>query len=177
MKTKFTECPEKLELWQKLEGFEITPPQLGLTFEARLAREQNWGMARALAVTQEYRKFLFLMLAAEHPVTPSEDVDAAWHLHLLYTRSYHDELCQKIAGRMLHHGPTGGGAAEGQKFLRLYQQTLESYDEWFGTPPIDIWPTPEERFRHAGEGHWFNPATHFLIPRLGTLLKRWFKPR
>lgn len=175
MKTKFTEHREKLDLWQQLQGFEITPPQIGLTFEARLAREQNWGLDRALAVTGEYRKFLFLLLAAEHPVTPSEDVDAAWHLHLLYTRSYYDELCQKIAGRILHHCPTEGGAAEGKKFLDLYQRTLSSYQDWFGIPPEDIWPTPENRFRNPGAGHWFNPSTHFLIPRLRTLLKPWFK--
>lgn len=176
MKTKFTDHPEKLRLWQQLEGFEITPPHIGLTFEARLAREQNWGLDRALSVALEYRKFLFLLLTAAHPVTPSEDVDAAWHLHLLYTRSYYDELCQKIAGRLIHHGPTEGGAAEGTKFLDLYQRTLQSYNEWFGTPPVDIWPKPEDRFRNAGAGHWFNPTTHYLLPRLRTLWKRWFQP-
>jgi hypothetical protein len=176
VKTKFTEHPEKLELWRKLEGLQITPPHLGLTFEGRLAREQNWGLARALAVTEEYRKFLFLLLTAEHAVTPSEDVDAAWHLHLLYTRNYYDELCQKIAGRLIHHGPTEGGAAEGKKFLEFYQRTLQSYSDWFGPPPTDIWPAPEDRFRNAGAGRWFNPSTHFLIPRLGTVLKRWFNP-
>jgi len=176
VETKFTERSEKVDLWRRLERFEITPPQIGLTFEARLAREQNWGLARALAVTQEYRKFLFLMLTAEHPVTPSEDVDAAWHLHLLYTRSYYDDLCQQIAGRVLHHIPTEGGAVEGQKFRELYQRTLQTYLAWFGTPPIDIWPSPDDRFRNAGAGHWFNPATHVLIPRLRTLLRRLFKP-
>jgi hypothetical protein len=176
VRAKFIEHPAELGLWRQLEGFEITPPHIGLTFESRLAREQNWGLARALAVTQEYRKFLFLLLSVSHPVTPSEDVDAAWHLHLLYTRSYYDELCQKIAGRMIHHGPTAGGVAEGKKFFEQYQQTLQSYNDWFGVPPMDIWPSPENRFRNAGAGRWFNPDTHYLIPRLRTLLQPWFKP-
>lgn len=160
-------------LWQKLKKHTITPPNYTLTFEARLAREQAWSLDRSLAVVEEYRKFLFLLLTCSHPVTPSEDVDAAWHLHLLYTRSYYEDLCQQIAGFVIHHQPTAGGSAEGSKFREWYQQTINSYREFFGEPPNDIWPDPDERFANAGAGHWFNPATHILIPRPGHGLSRW----
>lgn len=165
--------PEQDLLWQKLKTLAITPPNYSLTFEARLAREQAWSLDRSLAVVEEYRKFLFLMLTCSHPVTPSEDVDAAWHLHLLYTRSYYEDLCQKIAGFVIHHQPTAGGQAEGSKFREWYQQTINSYQEYFGKPPADIWPDPDQRFANAGAGHWFNPATHMLIPRPGNGLLRW----
>ncbi len=110
-------------VWQKLSQLVITPPSNSLTFEARLAREQAWSLDRALAVVEEYRKFLYLLLTCSHPVTPSEDVDAAWHLHLLYTRSYYEDLCQNIAGFLIHHQPTAGGAVEGHKFRDWYQKT------------------------------------------------------
>lgn len=160
-------------LWQKLKKLTITPPNYTLTFEARLAREQAWSLDRSLAVVDEYRRFIFLLLTCSHPVTPSVDVDAAWHLHLLYTRSYYEDLCQQIAGFVIHHQPTAGGSAEGSKFREWYQQTINSYREFFGEPPNDIWPDPDERFANAGAGHWFNPATHILIPRPGHGLSRW----
>ncbi|MEK6230809.1 MAG: hypothetical protein N2A42_03075 [Luteolibacter sp.] len=33
----------------------------------------------------EYKRFVALAMLAGHPVTPSEEVDQAWHLHLVYT--------------------------------------------------------------------------------------------
>ncbi|MCU0710673.1 MAG: hypothetical protein MUC43_01345 [Pirellula sp.] len=160
-------------LWQKISQLAITPPNLPLTFEARLAREQAWSLDRALAVVEEYRKFLYLLLTCSHPVTPSEEVDAAWHLHLLYTRSYYEDLCQEIAGFVIHHQPTAGGPTEGHKFRNWYQQTLDSYAARFGIPPQDIWPPSDKRFANAGAGHWFNPATHILIPRPGHGFSQW----
>ena len=67
----------------------------------------------------EYRRFVFLALAAGHPVTPSDQVDQAWHLHLLYTNSYWNRFCGETLGRRLHHGPTQGGASERDKFTGL----------------------------------------------------------
>jgi hypothetical protein len=34
-----------------------------------------------------------------HIVTPSEQVDQVWHLHLTYTRSYWDEFCPNVLGQ------------------------------------------------------------------------------
>lgn len=36
---------------------------------------------------------------------PSDMVDIGWHTFILYTREY-AELCQRIAGRFIHHCPT-----------------------------------------------------------------------
>lgn len=168
---------EHEELWLKLSTLQITPPHYSLTFEARLAREQSWSLDRSFAVVEEYRRFLFLLLTCSHPVTPSEDVDAAWHLHLLYTRSYYEHLCLEIAGYVIHHQPTEGGPSEGLKFREWYQKTLDSYSARFGDPPKDIWPDTDRRFVNAGAGHWFNPTSHLLIPRPGYGLSAWLGQR
>jgi hypothetical protein len=137
---------DERELWQRLEAFELDDADAAYPWSQRLARENGWSHPLALRVAAEYKRFLFLACAAGHPVTPSEEVDAAWHLHLLYTRSYWEELCPEVLGRPLHHGPTRGGRQEGEKFHDWYQRTLESYRRFFGEPPADIWPKAEERF-------------------------------
>ncbi len=135
------------ELFEKIRSFQITAPTNALTFEKRLARENGWDYAFARRVVEQYKRFLFLMLEAGHPVTPSDQVDQAWHLHLLYTRSYWDEFCVKIAGRPLHHGPTQGGQVEGDKYSDWYQKTKDRYLELFDeTTPQDIWPENDIRF-------------------------------
>src|SRR5262245_63811110 len=109
-------------LYNRLMTFEIDEPGVELTFARRLARENGWDLLYAERVIAEYKRFLLLACEAGHVVSPSEDVDQAWHLHLTYTRSYWDGLCREVLGRPLHHGPTKGGAAEQAKFIDLYNQ-------------------------------------------------------
>lgn len=138
------------ETWMRLQSFRFDDSGADFQFTDRLARENGWSSSFAGKVVEEYRRFLFLAIVARHPVTPSDEVDQAWHLHLCYTRSYWDELCGKVLGRPLHHGPTKGGGSERRKFDDWYRQTLESYEEFFGeAPPPEIWPPSESRFRRA----------------------------
>lgn len=130
------------ELWRGICAFQIDDPNSELMFSERLARDHGWSAEYARRVIEEYKRFVLLAMVAEHEVTPSHDVDEAWHLHLLYTRSYWDELCRKILGRPLHHVPTRGGAHERTRHSTQYLQTLATYAEVFGgAPPRDIWPT------------------------------------
>src|SRR5260221_356074 len=88
-----------------------------------------------------------IAIPPETPICPSEDVDAAWHLHLTYTRSYWKRFCGEVLGRQLHHEPTRGGPAENTKHLAMYEATLAVYREAFGEePPRDIWTPARERF-------------------------------
>ena len=97
--------------------------------DSRLLREKLQG-----------KRFVFLAVTHGRPVCPSEQVDAAWHLHLTYTRSYWEYLCRDVIRQPLHHGPTKGGSEEQTKFRDLYQQTLDSYERLLGQkPPNDIW--------------------------------------
>ena len=144
----------KDELLLRLESFEIDQPGVSFPFSARLARDQGWDRGFARRVCDEYKRFLWLAVKAGHPVTPSEEVDEAWHLHLCYTRSYWDDLCGKLLGKPLHHGPTEGGRDEDEKFADWYGRTLDSYRRHFGEePPTDIWPPVGQRC-----GGWTPPV-------------------
>lgn len=136
------------DLWNKLLNFQIDLPDAELPFSKRLARDNQWTHAFAIEVVEEYKRFLYLAAVSGHSVTPSEEVDAAWHLHLCYTRSYWEELCKDILGTAMHHNPTQGGLSQTTLFRDQYAKTLESYQREFGTPaPEAIWPSIEERFR------------------------------
>lgn len=175
--------PEQAELWQKLKYFEMDNVKSALPFSERLARDNGWTLDFALRAVDEYKKFLLLAATLPHPVTPSDEVDQVWHLHLLYTRSYWDELCRQILRKPLHHSPTCGGNAERSKFNDWYNYTLTSYQTTFGhAPPKDIWPPAEIRFRFINFMR-VNADTHFIIPKkhwcllLKNQLKRLWLPR
>lgn len=152
------------ELWTRIENFPLDEAEVVLPFSARLARENGWSRAYTLRVMGEYRRFLFLSSCAGHPVSPSDAVDQAWHLHLVYTKSYWKDLCGQVLGRPLHHEPTQGGMAEGAKHHDWYARTLASYRRFFGEPPKDVWPPVEERFQPKQE-QWVDVSRHWLVPR------------
>ncbi len=80
-------------------------------------------------------------------VCPSEEVDAAWHQHLTFTRSYWQHFCRDVLRTPLHHEPTRGGPGELNKHRQMYRDTLASYERLFGhRPPRDIWPDVDARF-------------------------------
>src|SRR4051812_14465392 len=137
---------QHVELLRRLEQFQLDSPEATLPFSARLARENNWTAGYARRVVAEYKRFAFLAVAAGHPVSPSEDVDQAWHLHLTYSADYWKKFCPEILGPPLHHPPPRGGAGERDKFDDWYARTLESYRTFFNEPPpADIWPAPEAK--------------------------------
>lgn len=89
----------------------------------------------------EYRKFLAMQLmfpGAE--IVPCQMVDEMWHRHILDTAAYRDD-CEAIFGQFLDHFPYFGmrGADDAQALGDAYAQTLERYEEFFGTPPVSTW--------------------------------------
>ncbi len=153
------------ELWTRLVALDLDG-QASLSFSRRLARDNGWPLAFARRVVLEYKKFVYLAATCGHPVTPSDEVDQAWHLHLVYTRSYWDELCGQVLGFALHHGPTKGGAAEGHKFQDWYAATQQSYQAAFGeAPPLDIWPPAAVRFGKAPYFRRVNMQGNWLVPK------------
>lgn len=161
-------------LWASLSAYEVGAVDADLSFTQRLARENGWRPAHAARVFEEYRRFLFLAVTAEHPVTPSDAVDQAWHLHLTYTRDYWERLCPDVLGQPLHHGPTKGGQAEGQRFFEQYALTLRSYEAAFGPAPADIWPDARRRLTIDPEARRVHPREALILPhkwlRAGLLL-------
>ncbi len=137
-----------------------------LTFSRRLARDNGWGEDFSQRVIDEYKRFVYLAATAGHPVTPSDEVDQAWHLHLAYTSHYWDEMCGEILGQPLHHGPTQGGKDESAKYRDWYVRTLESYEAAFGEkPPADVWPPPERRFAGAEAFQRIDKRDYLLVPK------------
>lgn len=157
---------KRRDLYQRIMQFEFDDGPVDLSFPQRLAFENAWSIAFSERVVHEYKRFIFLLASADHPVTPSDQVDQAWHLHLTYTRSYWERLCHDVIGRPLHHTPTRGGSAELHKFYIWYRRTLASYHAIFAEPPpSDIWPEPAIRF---GDDLYFkrvNTRRYWMIPK------------
>lgn len=153
------------QLFQQIQALEIGTGKSDLTFNDRLARENGWSPDHTDRVIQEYHRFLYLCARAGHPVTPSDEVDQVWHLHLCYTESYWNDLCRDILEFPLHHGPTKGGKREQDKFRDWYSKTLESYRTAFDeAPPSDIWPDADSRFKPV-RFQRINRDTNFVVPK------------
>ena len=91
-----------------LQSFPFDEPGVSRPFSARLREENGWNEGFTRRAMDEYRRFLVLAALAGHRVSPSPIVDEVWHLHLLDTRSYWNELCGKVLGFPLHHEPSRG---------------------------------------------------------------------
>lgn len=138
---------QELELWNTINDFELDDDEDVFMFSDRLAKENGWSKTFTLKAIEEYKKFMFLICVTQQPLTPSEEVDEVWHLHLLYTRSYWKYFCNEVLKREVHHGPTRGGPEEHDKFTNWYEQTLLQYRQKFNTePPADLWPPSQQRF-------------------------------
>lgn len=154
-------------LWSRLESVAFDELDAAFPFSARLARDNGWTRAFANRVVEEYRRFVYLAFVAGHEVTPSDEVDQAWHLHLTYTRHYWGDFKEAL-GAPLHHGPTKGGAAENARYADNYEITRAAYEREFGeTPPEDIWPSAEVRFGDAPFMQRVNLRNQFLVQRRG----------
>jgi uncharacterized protein (TIGR04222 family) len=171
---------QQQNLIRQLQAFAIDEGTPALSFSRRLARENGWTVAYTDRVVVEYLRFVSLAMVSGHTVTPSDQVDQAWHLHLTYTQSYWTRMCGELLGRPLHHGPTRGGLDESRKYRQQYEQTLRSYEVIFGTrPPADIWRPVEIRFGSDLQTYRVNPSEFWVIPKIRLRLPwgpRWSRP-
>lgn len=152
-------------LWKRIENFKIDRDNVDFNFTQRLARDNNWSLSFSGRVVEEYKKFIYLCCVGYGEITPSDEVDQAWHLHLTYTRSYWTDLCQETLKKELHHNPTKGGNRERIKFSDCYTLTFEAYHSEFGShPPKDIWPDNSKRFRNINYQR-LNVSNYWLIKK------------
>ena len=140
------EDPDEAALWRRIAAHPFSRPDIALDFTGRLAAEMGWSRGEAERAIEEYRRFCFLAVSGEAQVTPSEEVDAVWHLHLTYSRDYWRVWCPQVLGTDLHHEPTAGGGAEAARFREHYARTLARYEARFGPPDPGFWPGTAERF-------------------------------
>ena len=71
---------DKKILLERIMAFPLDESGVDLPFSHRLARENSWTDEFAARVIREYKRFVYLAMTANHPVTPSDAVDQAWHL-------------------------------------------------------------------------------------------------
>lgn len=152
-------------VWLALSRYRIGAQDAALSFAARLARENGWSADHAARVIEEYKRFCFLAVTAGHPVTPSDAVDQAWHLHLTYSRDYWERFCPDVLGKPLHHGPTAGGLDERNRYFEQYALTLKAYEETFGAPPADLWPDARRRLGEDPKARRVHPRDGFVVSR------------
>ena len=72
-------------------------------------------------------------------MTPSDQVDQAWHLHLTYTHDHWRTFWPDVLGAILHQRPTPCGGPENTKYHDGHAKTLMCHTNFFGTPPADVW--------------------------------------
>ena len=158
---------KQTQLYQRLQAFSLDDPDAKFPFSKRLARENRWSLKYTQRVIEEYKKFTFLAVVADHPVSPSDPVDQVWHLHLTYTHSYWGEFCPNILQTPFHHLPSGGGASEKSKFDDWYSKTLASYHYFFGeAPPVDIWAPADIHVSQDVNFVRVNPQQHWILPKV-----------
>jgi uncharacterized protein (TIGR04222 family) len=158
-------------LYQRLQVFELDDPTHDFGFTRHLMKSQGWTLTYTQRAIAEYKKFAFLTVVANHQVVPSDQVDQVWHSHILFTRSYWEEFCPNVLGKVLHHHPARGGRAERAEFHRLYAKTITSYRQFWGSPPTDIWSSPDVRFGAELKMQRVNLSDHWVIPKQFPRLK------
>lgn len=109
----------------------------------RVAKEHKYSVHDAGHLVQEAKRMLYLSIISEQPISPSVDIDDAWHEMLMFTRWYKDFA--DFIGGFIHHDPTPGPPDGG----RMYAKTKENYQVFLGeSPDPRYWP-------------WF--YKHFLV--------------
>ena len=93
----------------------------------------------------EYKKFLMMGTLSKEMITPSQQVDHVWHLHLTMPHHYY-ELVKSIGLGYFDHTPTVGGVQQASQWNNSYKHTLKLYKNNFGNPPKEIWETIQARF-------------------------------
>src|SRR5687768_11716455 len=151
----------KKDLWLRIRGYHfdnLVPPHLSdhvvalfgqhdastHAFASKLARKRGWTNGFALRAIAEYKKFVYLGVTSDSPVTPSKHVDQVWHQHLLFTKAYR-EFCTDVLERDFDHHPELVPVdTQTETFSEQYEDTLRLYVAEFNRlPPKDIWGTPK----------------------------------
>lgn len=136
-------------------------------FITKLQKQNLWSYKYTFRVINEYVKFIHLGLKQE--VSPSYEIDQVWHMHILYTKDYHN-MCKSLGIDYFHHNPIDKKIPNSKD---NYSETLELYKSTFQTnPPLDIWTKwkPTNYVFIDLKQHWVTPVNDWKA-----LLKILFK--
>ena len=159
--------PSQDPLWQRLDAFDFDTLDPSFPFTQHLAQENGWKEVYTARVIEEYKRFCYVAVRAEHPVCPPDQVDLVWHSHLSYSRNYWDVYCAKVLCADLHHESAGNGSDEDVDRKRdAYTATMDTYQILSAEqPPPDIWPIAELLFADTGSVRRVNTKNFLIIPR------------
>lgn len=158
------------ELWARLSAYEFDGVG-SAPFSAKLAEAEGWSATFTTEVLEEYRRFLYLTQMGDAQVTLSKVVDAAWHLHLSFTRDYWDVLCGEVIGAPMHHQPCAG-EEEMPRYREQFAATRALYEaEFEEQPPTAIWghdaQTVGERLVRASGTSRINSDSLIVVALVG----------
>lgn len=153
-------------------------------FASKVARKHAWNKHYAQRVIKEYKKFVYLGVAADFSVTPSKNIDKVWHEHLLFTKAYRDFCTHILQQDFDHHPELVQDTQQTGIFNAQYLDTLALYEREFGiTPPEDIWGTTKfdkdslegmvyesrkKKFADASSGYDFSVDSTPLVDSFGS---------
>lgn len=87
---------------------------------------------RAERIADQAVAFLVTAATATVPMVPSDDVDLGLHALILHTKEY-AELCERYAGRFLHHNPKPGGGARDPEKVATSARAMKAAGSWSST--------------------------------------------
>jgi hypothetical protein len=93
----------------------------------------GWSKKEANFFENKYKNFLKLIVKyrGATPIVPTGEIDAVWHQHILFTRSYFAD-CKSIFGQYLHHNPSDGTKETKNKLTGSFVETSKLYFLEFG---------------------------------------------
>lgn len=108
-----------------------------------ISKYYNWNIDYTFQVIYEYEKFMELRFE-DSGLSPSDDIDKLWHLHILDTKIYY-EYCMKRFGSLVHHNPQDSIDQEARKIR--YKNTLIKYIKKFSYPKYEkVWGLKNKNF-------------------------------
>ncbi len=131
---------------EKLKKFQVFSDGDLDVFWSKLTSENGWSLPYAKAVFLEYKKFVWLAKNSHDRVVPSRAIDAVWHLHMTFTKSYWHDLCEDVLHREFHHTPSSKNNKSEALDSVDYKNTLKMYEVEFGVAPsVKYWPIASKR--------------------------------
>lgn len=157
--------PEQKSLYGQIARFKLDEPDVPWPFSVRLAWQYRWSNTFTHRAIREYKKFIFLIMASEQPLSPATVIDRVWHHHILYTQSYWNDFCGQLLKRQIHHNPGRGIESDATSYYHQCAQAITLYQQYFNAPPpTDIWNEPQRQVESL-DYQWVNRAGHWVIPK------------
>ncbi len=100
-------------------------------FIERLKHKLGLSHEDAEVLFHDMKQFLYLCGTRPGVWSPTEQIDAAWHEFILYTKDY-AEFCKEIFGKFVHHVPNSYLTKEAQlvgNTWRTYKVALHHFGE------------------------------------------------